>query len=221
MALGVGSESYNRPLASSTVSTSIPTSFTVGIAETSGNEVITITKLANLDTANVAQVSTVTLATPTVGNTVALTVTANSVSNLYFYVVQTGDTATSVAAYLAKIIGAVDPNVSASAAAGVITLTSIVPGQAFTLANTGSTTPSNVVIATTTANSGTPLQVQTAIATLTFSVDSNGFQSIALGGNWYTGATTPVVAAAIPTLSAKTPVSYNTMQTNNGILPPA
>jgi hypothetical protein len=121
-----------------------------------------------------------------------------------------------MAAFLATLINT-NPNVAATSSAGVITITSAIPGQAFTLANTDSTTVGNVVIATTTANSGTALHRKVADIDVTFAVNANKFPTITLGGSWYNGAASPVVVLPVSVLSTSGPRSIDTLQTDAGI----
>jgi hypothetical protein len=177
---------------------------------------VRITQNLTLDPAAVPQVSTVTLSAGSNGDDIAVHLTVGSTTWIYRHVKAAGDTVTTMAAFLATLINT-NPNVAATSSAGVITITSAIPGQAFTLANTDSTTVGNVVIATTTANSGTALHRKVADIDVTFAVNANKFPTITLGGSWYNGAASPVVVLPVSVLSTSGPRSIDTLQTDAGI----
>ena len=74
-----------------------------------------------------------------------------------------------------------------------------------------------MVIATPTANSGTALHRKIVELDVAFTVNTNKFPTITLGGNWYNGAASPVVALPVSVLTTSGPKSIDTYQTDAGI----
>jgi phage tail sheath gpL-like len=99
-------------------------------------------------TKSTRQVSTVTCTAGTAADKYIVVINGTA----YEYDMGSGDTATIIATALAALIDA-DDAVTAVNTAGVIVVRARFGGVAFTIANTGSTQPANVVIATPTANS--------------------------------------------------------------------
>jgi phage tail sheath gpL-like len=95
-----------------------------------------------------AQKDTATLTYGSDGDTYALVINGRS----YSYATVGGDDATSTAKALAAKVNE-DDDVIATSAAGVITIQSMYPGETYTLANTGTTTGGNNVLANVTAAS--------------------------------------------------------------------
>ena len=211
--MSVGTISYDRPANSTVTATTLETDYQVSFPSAN---TVRITQNLTLDPAAVAQVSTVTLSAGSTGDDVAVHLTVGSTTWIYRHVKTSSDTVTTMAAFLATLINT-NPNVAATSSAGVITITSAIPGQAFTLANTDSTTVGNVVIATTTANSGTALHRKIVELDVAFTVNTNKFPTITLGGNWYNGAASPVVALPVSVLTTSGPKSIDTYQTDAGI----
>ncbi|MFM6214196.1 hypothetical protein, partial [Planktothrix sp.] len=106
----------------------------------------------------VSQVNTMTITAGSTGDDYLIGVTAGDDSAIISYTQRSGDTATTIAARLLEEINGVPSAsalVSGTAAANVLTLTSDLPGVTITYDVGGSTTPSNIVVAQTTAASGT------------------------------------------------------------------
>jgi hypothetical protein len=211
--MSIGTISYDRPANSTVTATTLETDYQISFPLANR---VRITQNLTLDPAAVPQVSTVTLSAGSNGDDIAVHLTVGSTTWIYRHVKAAGDTVTTMAAFLATLINT-NPNVAATSSAGVITITSAIPGQAFTLANTDSTTVGNVVIATTTANSGTALHRKVADIDVTFAVNANKFPTITLGGSWYNGAASPVVVLPVSVLSTSGPRSIDTLQTDAGI----
>lgn len=211
--MSVGTISYDRPANSTVVATTLETDYQVSFPSAN---TVRITQNLTLDPAAVAQVSTVTLSAGSTGDDIAVHLTVGATTWVYRHKKAAGDTVTTMAAFLAMLINT-NPNVSATSSAGVITITSAIPGQAFTLANTDSTTAGSVVIATPTANSGTALHRKIVELDVAFTVNTNKFPTITLGGNWYNGAASPVVALPVSVLTTSGPKSIDTYQTDAGI----
>lgn len=211
--MSVGTISYDRPTSATVTATTLETDYQVSFPSAN---TVRITQNLTLDPAAVAQVSTVTLSAGSNGDDIAVHLTVGSTTWVYRHVKAAGDTVTTMAAFLATLINT-NPNVAATSSAGVITITSAIPGQAFTLANTDSTTVGNVVIATTTANSGTALHRKIVDLDIAFSVNPNKFPTITLGGSWYNGAASPVVALPVSVLTTSGPKSIDAYQTDAGI----
>jgi hypothetical protein len=211
--MSVGTISYDRPANSTVTATTLETDYQISFPLANR---VRITQNLTLDPAAVPQVSTVTLSAGSTGDDIAIHLTVGSTTWVYRHVKAAGDTVATIAAFLATLINT-NPNIAATSAAGVITITSAIPGQAFTLANTDSTVVGNVVIATTTANSGTALHRKVADIDVTFAVNANKFPTITLGGSWYNGAASPVVVLPVSVLSTSGPRSIDTLQTDAGI----
>ena len=211
--MSVGTLAYDRPANSTVVATTLETDYQVSFPSAN---TVKITQYLTLDPAAVPQVSTVTLSAGVTGDDIAVHLTVGATTWVYRHKKAAGDTVTTMAAFLAMLINT-NPNVSATSSAGVITITSAIPGQAFTLANTDSTTAGNVVIATPTANSGTALHRKIVELDVAFTVNTNKFPTITLGGNWYNGAASPVVALPVSVLTTSGPKSIDVYQTDAGI----
>jgi phage tail sheath gpL-like len=208
---------YNRPKNTSTIATNLGSEYQI---TTTTENTITIDWFLSLDPTAIAQVSTVTISAGTLNDEYALTVTSGGSASEYMHKQVAGDTATTIASFLATLINT-NPNVQAVSAGAVITVTSLIPGQAFTLANTDSTTPANVVIATTTANAGTAINRKIAEANVVFSASTTGFPVITLSGQWYDGSATPVLLQAFGPLTGTGNNSLDSIQTAQGIARPS
>lgn len=204
---------YPRPVETSTQQVTLETEYRIDTA--TGNQVKTEWYMT-LDPGAVPQVSTVTITAGSTGDDYVISLTSNAVTKAYRHKQEAGETATAIATFLATLINT-NPAVKATNAAGVITITSLVPGQAFTLANTGSTTTGNVTIATTTANAGTSLHRKIGEATVTFSVSSKGYPEVALSGKWFDGAAIPVQKQVYGPLKGVGYTTIDLLQTAAGI----
>ena len=152
-----------------------------------------IEQYMGLNSAAVAQKTTVTIAAGVNGNAYVVIVASNGVTRTYRHEQATGDTAASIANFLATIIST-HLAVTAASENNVITISACVAGIPFTTANTGSTTVGNLVMATPTANSGTPKHRKRWDITLTFDVSAQGFERVTATGTCLDGAEPPVAA---------------------------
>lgn len=211
--MSVGTITYDRPNNTVVTTTTLETDYQISFPQTNR---IRISQFLTLDPAAVAQVSTVTLSEGLTGDDIVVELTVGA--NVWHYRHQetAADTVTTMAAFLATLINT-NPNVAATSALGVITITSAIPGQAFSLANTGSTTAGNVVIATTTANSGTALHRKVVDLDVTFDVNSEKFPRVTLGGNWMDAGASPVAVLPVSALTVNGPRSIDKLQTDAGI----
>ena len=106
----------------------------------------------------VSQVNTMTITAGSTGDDYLIGITAGGNSAIVSHTQRSGDTATTIATRLLEEINGVPSAsalVSGTAATNVLTLTSDLPGATITYDVSGSTTPSNIVVAQTTAASGT------------------------------------------------------------------
>lgn len=211
--MSVGTISYDRPNSSTVTSTTLETDYQITFPQANR---IRISQFLTLDPAAVAQVSTVTLSAGSTGDDIAIHLTVGSTTWVYRHVKTSSDTVTTMAAFLATLINT-NPNVAATSNLGVITITSAIPGQAFTLANTDSTTAGNVVIATPTANAGTALHRKVVDLDVTFDVNAQKFPRVTLGGNWFDGGASPVSVLPVSALNVAGPRSIDTLQTDAGV----
>lgn len=142
---------------------------------------------------SMAQVSSITVSTGNIGEEYAVSVQVTGQPTLtYRHKQVAGDTATSIAGFLAILINT-NNNVIATASGGVITVKSAKAGDTFTLDNSQSTVPSKVVTATVTAATGTPKHRKLLEASLIFSINTSGFLILESDGNFFDGAAVPVV----------------------------
>ncbi|MEH2033205.1 MAG: hypothetical protein V7K67_26850 [Nostoc sp.] len=213
----IGVIDYSRPKNSSTTPTELETEYRISTATPN---TIAIEWYLTLDPDNVAQVSTVTVTAGTTGDEYAIAVTVGSSTLTYRHKQVASQTATAIATFLATLINT-NPNVQATSVGAVITITSVIPGQAFTLANTDSTTPGNVVIATTTANAGTALHRKIGQANVVFGAIATGFPVINVSGNWYDGSASPVQQQAFGPLTGTGNSTIDAVQTAQGITRPS
>ena len=211
--MSVGTLSYDRPANSTVVSTKLETDYRISFPSLN---TVRITQNLALDPAAVSQVSTVTLAAGSTGDDIAVHLTVGATTWVYRHKKVAGENVTTMAAFLATLINT-NPYVAATSIVGVITITSAMPGQAFTLANTDSSTVGNVVIATPTANYGTVLHRKIVELDVVFTVNANKFPAITLGGKWYNGAASPVIALPVSVLTTSGPKSIDAYQTDAGI----
>lgn len=118
-----------------------------------GTLLCTITKASGTLSASTRQISSVTL-TAAGTDTYTLVITVGTTDYTYTKV-RVAEDATALAAALVALIlaGTASQYVEATYAAGVIVLSAKNAGEAFTVANSGSSTPGNVVIAAVVANS--------------------------------------------------------------------
>jgi hypothetical protein len=208
---------YGREKNVSTVETTLETEYRID-SLTVGNRVRTEWYMT-LDPAAVPQVSTVTITSGVTNDDYVVILTVDAVARAYRHKQVAGDNAASIASFLATLINT-HPAVKAVAASGVITITSLIPGQAFTIANTGSTTVGNIVIATTTANSGTTLHRKIGEVDLTFTINATGFPVASVSGRWYDAASLPVQRQVFGPLVGVGYSTIDALQTAAGISRP-
>lgn len=129
-----------------------------GTQPTTANDVPNGTKLARITvssgawtagTMSTRRQDQVAIVAGSTGNTYALVINGTT----YSYVQIGGDTATTIATALVALVDG--KIVSVSSLAGTITVRAKFGGVDYTIANTGSTTPGNIVITSVTANSST------------------------------------------------------------------
>lgn len=156
-AQAVSSITYNQTAATSTPTT-LPLTAQASINFAGSNKRNTIDHYISFNPAAIAQVSTFTVAatSPTAGDTVIITVTDGSVApktRVLQYTIQSGDTLADVVEILLALIN-INPYLYASTASVAspytITVNSVIPGQAHTIAVTETGT-SMTISATTVA----------------------------------------------------------------------
>ncbi|MBN3946428.1 MAG: hypothetical protein HWQ38_08020 [Nostoc sp. NMS7] len=209
----IGVIDYDRPKNLATTPTELEAEFRV--TTTTANAIKTEWFLT-LDPNNVAQVSTVTITAGTTADFYAIQVTVGTDVHTYRHKQIASETATSIAAFLATLINT-NANVQAQSSGNIITITSLIPAQAFVLSNADSTTVGNVVFATTTPNSGTVLHRKIADATLTFTANPAGFPSVNVSGNWYDGGLVPVLKQSFGPLVGTGNSTIDAIQTAQGV----
>ncbi|MCC5616533.1 hypothetical protein LC605_15925 [Nostoc sp. CHAB 5836] len=212
----IGVIDYDRPRDVATTPTELEAEYRI---ITSVANKITVEWYLTLNPDNVPQVSTVTITAGTTGDEYAIKATVGSSAPTYRHKQLAGETAPLIAAFLATLINT-NPSLWATSAGAVITIKSLIPGQAFTLANTDSTTAGNVVIATTTANSGTALHRKIAEADMTFSANTSGFPVVSVSGRWYDGAASPALKQTFGPLVGTGNSTLDTIQIAQGIVRP-
>ncbi len=213
----IGVIDYERPRNTSTTPTELEAEYRISSAE---NNKVKIEWYLTLNPDNVPQVSTVTITSGSTGDEYAVKVTVGSSALTYRHKQVASETAASIATFLATLINT-NPNVQATNVGGVITIKSLIPGQAFTLSNTDSTTVGNVVIATTTANSGTALHRKIAEAEIDFSANESGFPKISTSGKWYDAALSPVQKQSFGPLTGVGYATLDAIQLAQGIARPS
>jgi len=213
---GIGSLSYERPKNSATTPTTLETEYRVSFTGNVG----TVEWWMTLDPATVAEETTVTITAGATGNYYVIDVVVGADSKSYIHKQVAGDTAATIAAYLAKIIDT-NPNVRATAASNVISIKAAVPGTDLLIDGTDSTTPANVVVATVAANGGTALHRKIGEASLTFSINAAGFPEITTNGKWFDGGVSPVQLVPFGPLRATSNKALDAIQTAQGVARPA
>ena len=212
----VSSLTYDR-----VVTTTTPTTLPTAIEQTAVGNVSTDVFLLTLNSTAVAQVSTFTiggtLATNDVVNaTIAVT---GGYSFQYTYTANASDTVETVGSRLATLIDT-DPNVTATAAfsagTSTITLTSTIPGQAFTPTTSKTGTVAIGSPTTTTANAGVAMRRRIATATWTFDDSADGFITAVGRVNFFNGAASPTQLSTQDTAAYKHPTSIEAIRTAQG-----
>ena len=207
---------YPRPLNSSAITTELETEYRITIPSPNKTK---IEVYATLDPANVPQVNTVTISTGSEGDEYAIGITVNNTEKVYRHRQTATDTATTIADFLTTLINT-DSNVHATAATGVITIKSLIPGQAFTVDVSESATPANLEDVNTVENVGNVLHRKISEAEVTFSVSTSGFPVISISGKWFDGAATPVQRQLFGPLTGVGGLTMDAIQTAAGITRP-
>ncbi|HET8689085.1 MAG TPA: hypothetical protein VFM18_20940, partial [Methanosarcina sp.] len=145
----------------------------------------------------VSQVNTITITAGSAGNDYIIEIDDGTNSAIVSYVQQAGDTAASIAARLLEEINgvpSVSDLVSATVLSNVLTLTADLPGTALTYDVSASTTPGNIVVAQTTAASGTAKMRKISEIKSYFEIPSGGRNLVIVSQTvFYDGANPPVV----------------------------
>lgn len=174
-----------------------------------------IEQYMGLDTSAVAQVSTATITLGAANDDYVVAVTSENNTKFYRHRQIAGDTAEYIAECLATIINT-HPAVATKTEGNVITMTAAIAGLPFTADSTGTTTPANATIATTTPSAGTPKHRKRWEAFINFGVTAQGFEQLTAQGVCYNGAEPPVQAIAFgPIVIATSPVALSQVQANN------
>lgn len=163
----------------------------------------------------VSQVNTMTITAGSTGDDYLIGVTAGDDSAIISYTQRSGDTATTIAARLLEEINGVPSAsalVSGTAAANVLTLTSDLPGVTITYDVGGSTTPSNIVVAQTTAASGTAKMRKVAEIKTYYEIPSGGRNLVAVNQSvFYDGANPAGVVRNNPEARSNHPQSMEAL----------
>lgn len=220
----VSSIVYDRPNASAVTSTTLESEFrkvTAPDIDTVKYEVYT-----TLNPVNVAQTDTITITAGTVTDVYAVEVDDGTTTRVGAYVMQTGDTATIIAARLAEVLD-LHPGIQATSALAVITVVSVIPGISVAYDNSQSTTPANVVIANTIANSGTAIHrkladfsVKRTITTTGTGESKKDFETYQLTVNFYDGGNPAVLSTTQGPIGLTSTLDLNAIQVANGIAQP-
>lgn len=213
--------SYPRPKNEQTTTTALETEYKV-VAPASGTNNVKIEQWMTLDPDNESFVGTVTLTAGTAGDEYVISVDDGTDDLIYRHNQTATDTATTMATFLAAIIDT-HPGVRATSAAGVITVTGAIPGVAITVDTSSSTTPANVVAATSTPASGTALHRKISDITIGWTVDTSGFPTITVDeAIFYSGAASPTSVSTRTNIAVgKGSKTLDTIQTENGVARPA
>lgn len=204
----VSSITYNR---TDVTPTTVTTEYRRSSDTTNANRQ-KIVQYMGLDSTAVAQVSTVTLALGTAADNYVVVIANGPDTKTYRHQQAAGDTANTLAEFLATIINT-NPSVTATFADNVITLTSSVAGDDFVISNTGSTTVGNVVVATPTASAGTPKHRKRWEMFVNFNVTPQGFEQLTAQGFCYNGAEPPVQSVTFgPITLATSPTNLAQVQ---------
>lgn len=211
--MSFGNITYDRPKNAATTPTQLESEYKVSFP---ANNKVLIESFFTLDPANVAQVSTVTILLGSTGDEIAVEIEIGATSWVYRHKQTATDTVNSIASFLATLIDT-NPNIAAKAVLGVITLTSVVPGQPFEVDTSTSTDPANSATATTAAATGTILHRKISETELTFAVNSAGFPIVSCSGKWYDGASVPVVKQTFGPLLGAGNSTVDSIQTAAGV----
>lgn len=218
-----GSLSYGRPRTSSTVDVTLSTSYDI-LPPTDPNATSEDFYM-DLDPTTVAQESTITIAAGSTDDLYTVSIADGTTTDIYTYRQEAADTATIIATSLTQLLD-LHPGVRVTSATNVITLVGVHGGVAITIDVSDATTPGNLVVATPTTASGTPLFVKIATVTTTKELTEafagvNGFPRIFMSVDFYDGDETTPLILATREVSTTGPRSLDEIQVANGIAQPA
>lgn len=214
---------YSRPRTSLDVETTLATVYDIlppTVANATSEDVY-----FDLNPATVAQESTITIAAGSTNNLYTVSISDGTTTDIYTYRQETGDTGTIIATSLAQLLD-LHPGVRVTSATNVITVKGVHGGQAITIDVSTSTTAGNLVVATVTAPSGTPLYAKLAKITTTkelteATAGNNGYLRIKMETIYYDGDTVTPVVTTTKEVYTTSPTSLDKIQTDNGIARPA
>ena len=218
-----GTLDYNRPRTSTVVSTTLATVYDIlppTVANSTSEDVY-----FDLNPATVAQQSSITIAAGTTDDLYTVSIADGTTTDIYTYRQEAADTATIIATSLAQLLD-LHPGVRVTSATNVITVKGVHGGTVITISVAAATTPGNLVVASVTPASGTPLYAKIAKITTTkelteATAGNNGFPRIKMETIYYDGdATTPVVVTTKEVYTTG-PSSLDAIQSDNGIARPA
>lgn len=165
----------------------------------------------------VSQVNTITITAGSAGNDYILEVSAGTNDAIVSYVQQAGDTANIIAARLLEEINgvaSVSSLISATVLNNVLTTTSDLPGTTISYDVGASTTPGNIVVAQTTAASGTAKMRKIGEIKTYFEIPSGGRNLVLVSQSvFYDGANPPAVVRNSPETRGNHPESMETLAT--------
>ena len=215
----VGSLNYDRPKLANTDNITLP----IEMRQMSGdaaNEVKTEVWVS-LDPANVAQQDTIAITAGVAGDLYSVAITVGANTETYIYKMKTGDDAVAIAIGLSKLLN-VDLNIQATVAAGAteIKLKGTVPGTAYTIDVSDSTTAGNLAVTSDAVASGTALHRKIYDITLKIDLtvsDTGSFPKGKISTKSYDGATTPVLLQSFDLETPTHSKSLDALQTTAGV----
>lgn len=214
----VGSIVFPVPVAPTSVTSKTEVKIVTATSPTLG---ATVEFWADIQGGAVGQVNTLTVTLGTTGDVYAVSISTGLAADpeIYSVVQETGDTATILAARLAKDLNN-DSRVEAKNVAGVITVTGTTAGQAITISanpETLTTTPANLVLALVTAASGTSVYRKLASAVVVFTVNASGNPVTTVTPTFFDGSSNNVAIAGASAVERTHPKMLSTMRTENGL----
>ena len=221
---------YNRPKASATAETTLQLTAEVS-SGTNGNVIIDLFVTPQPTDPALVATASATITAGSTGDAYQINVSDGVGSYQGYYEQKAGDTNNTVAAALAADLST-SGVVKATATNNVVAIVAIMPGRDLgTVTNTGSTTPSNVVIATTNANvDNTTTFTKIKYGQLVISptstnftegqgdITKNGLPEIQASVAWYdTNGTTVLVQPSLAKILTTGPKSFDAFQTAAGV----
>lgn len=218
-----GSLAYARPRTAPTVDVTLLASYEL-IPPTVANATSEDFYM-DLDPTTVAQESTITIAAGITDDLYTVSIADGTTTDIYTYRQEAADTADIIAASLTQLLD-LHPGVRVTAATNVITVAGVHGGVVITIDVSSSSTPGNLVTATPTAASGTPLFVKIATVTTTkvlteASAGVNGFPRVLMSVDFYDGDAVSPIILATREVSTTSPRNLDDIQVANGIAQPA